>query len=197
MAGIPCFAVTDTETGGLNEKIHALTQVSIIIVDDELNELETFAHRVIPKPGFLVDPKAAEINGYDEAEWLRTGLTWDAAERAYAQFLEQWFPDKACVGVAHNASFDTKFIRAHMPSAFAKYLYIDEPDVASSATHYGWYCTMKALRIWRAKTKIAGKAKLQDLADLAQYTREGAAHDALQDTRTCLAGFKWLQEHKD
>jgi DNA polymerase III epsilon subunit-like protein len=170
-----------------------LTQVSIIIVDDEFNELETFAHRVIPRPGFTVEPRAAEINGYNEEEWLRTGMTHDAAERAYAQFLEQWFPNKLCVGVAHNASFDAKFIRAHMPLAFSKYLYVEEPDSPHSSSCFGWYCTMKATRIWRAKTKIAGKAKLQDLADLASYTLESAAHDALQDTRTCLAGFKWLQ----
>jgi DNA polymerase III epsilon subunit-like protein len=194
MAGIPTYAVTDTETGGLDYRVAALTQISIIIVDDAFNELETFAHRIIPRPGYTVHPRAAEINGYNEEEWIKTGLEWEHADRAYDSFLHQWFKDRPCIGVAHNASFDAKFLKHHTPKAYARYLQWD-PTNPNREADDGWYCTMKALKEWRSRCKYAGANKLSDLASVAGYTVEGKAHDALVDTRTCLAGFRWLQEH--
>lgn len=192
MAGKPLYAVTDTETGGLDHRVHALTQISVIIVDDELNELESFAHRVIPRPGYLVDPRAAEINGFNADEWQRTGMTWDQADLSYAQFLEQWFPNSFCVGVAHNAPFDAKFLAHHMPTAYKKYYRAAPQPGEEPKAHDGWFCTCDELRRWRARNSRPGKAKLSDLAELAEYKLAGAAHEALQDTRTCLAGLRWL-----
>jgi oligoribonuclease (3'-5' exoribonuclease) len=193
MAGVPTFAITDTETGGLDYRAHALTQISIIVVDDELNELENFQHRIIPPPGYTVHPKAAEINGYNEELWLRTGMTLEAADNAYSQFLEQWFPGRAAVGVAHNAQFDAKFIRHHLPRSYAKYHAEGGPDRKAED---GWYCTCNALRQWRSANGQPGSAKLGDLVKLANYTPTGAAHEALQDTQSCLAGLRWLQSQR-
>jgi DNA polymerase III epsilon subunit-like protein len=176
------YVILDTETGGLDPRIHALTQVSFIITDLALNELDTFAHRIIPRPGFTVDPFAAKINGYDEAEWLRTGMEWEQADRAYSQYIQQWFGTRKAVAVAHNAPFDDKFVRTHLPSVSPLFL---DP----------WFCTLSALKRWRSTTKIEGKNKLSDLAELAQFKHAAGdkAHDALGDTKTCLAGLRWLK----
>jgi len=192
--GTPMFAITDTETGGLKPEKNALTQVSVIVVDENLNEIEAFATKIYPRAGYTVEPAAAEINGYNEEEWKQIGMDADQADRSYAMFLDQFFKDRAAIGVAHNAAFDAKFLAHHMPNAYARYLQIGGPD---RKLHDGWYCTMVALKEWRSRCKYAGTNKLGDLAQLASYEIVGKAHDALVDTRTCLAGMRWLQQHKD
>lgn len=182
------YAIVDTESGGLDTESRglvprttALLQVSIIIVDKDLNELDTFAHRIIPHPNYEIQPIAAQINGYDEAEWVRTGMSWTHADSAYTQYLKQWFGDRKAVGVAHNAQHDVKFVRLHMPNTFDLFL---DP----------WFCTCNALRKWRSRTKVAGNNKLASLAELAGFVHTGTdkAHDALGDTKACLAGLRWL-----
>lgn len=175
------YVILDTETGGFDPRVNALIQVSFIIADADLNELDTFAHRVIPRPGFTVDPFAAQVNGYNEAEWIRTGMDWEQADRAYSQYIQQWFGTRKAVAVAHNAPFDDKFVRIHLPSVSP--LFFDP-----------WFCTLGALKRWRTRTDIPGKNKLSDLADLAQFKHASGdkAHDALGDTKTCLAGLRWL-----
>jgi DNA polymerase III epsilon subunit-like protein len=175
------YAVIDTETGGLFEDRHALLQVSVIIVDKDLNELDTFAHRIIPNPLFGIEARAIEVNGYDPAEWLRTGMPWDHADKAFSQYLKQWFGSRQACGVAHNAVFDEKFVRVHLPMTFNSIL---QP----------WFCTCDALKKWRKRTGNAGNAKLGSLAELAGYVHAGTdkAHDALGDTKACLAGLRWL-----
>ncbi len=175
------YAVVDTESGGLDPRVTALLQVSIIIVDKQLRELDTFAHRIIPNPAYAIEPIAAEINGYNEAEWLRTGMPWQHADNAFSQYLNQWFGTRKVVGVAHNAVHDEKFVRHHMPNTYGLFL---DP----------WFCTCNALKRWRTKTGNAGKNKLANLAELAGFTHADGdkAHDALGDTKACLAGLRWL-----
>ena len=190
----PIYAVTDTETGGLSPEKNALLQVSIIIVDSDFNEIETFAHKILPRPGYSVEPGAAAVNGYTQEEWERTGMDADHADRAYSAFLDQFFKGTPAVGVAHNAAFDAKFLAHHMPSTYTRYLALG--DERTRKLHEGWYCTMVHLKEWRQRCKFAGSNKLADLAAVAGYTVQGKAHDAMTDTRTCLAGMRWLQEHK-
>jgi len=177
------YAVVDTESGGLDPRVTALLQVSIIIVDQNLQELDTFAHRIIPNPSYNIEPIAAQINGYDAELWQRTGLPWQHADSAFSQFLNQWFEGRKVVGVAHNAVHDEKFVRHHMPTTYGTFL---EP----------WFCTCNALRRWRKVTGNEGKCKLADLADLAQFKHADGdkAHDALGDTKACLAGLRWLKK---
>ena len=179
------YAIVDTESGGLDPRITALLQVSIIIVDKNLRELDTFAHRIIPNPAFNIEPIAAQINGYNAAEWIRTGMPWEHADNAFSQYLNQWFEGRKVVGVAHNAVHDEKFVRQHMPTTYGLFL---DP----------WFCTCNALRKWRTVSKTPGKNKLSDLADLAQFKHADGdkAHDALGDTKACLAGLRWLKSQQ-
>lgn len=222
----PTYIVVDTETGGLSERQHALLQVSIIITDPNLRELEAFAHRIIPRPGYEVHPEAAKINGYDEALWQRTGMTWEQAEDSYCQFLRQWFPNpaKKPVAIAHNAEFDDRFVKHHMP-------------LTHSLIMQPWHCTMKMLKARREaeakrirqqvveellarkqtdvaiepavkaaiqQSKIAsGKNRLVDLIELSGFSTETIdtqspaqrlAHNALHDTYACLHGLRWLKQ---
>lgn len=176
------YVFLDTETGGLDPRIHALIQVSMIITDADLNELDIFAHRIIPRPGYLVDAFAANVNGYEESEWIRTGLDWEQANRAYTQYIQQWFGTRRAVAVAHNAPFDDKFVRTHLPAV-------------SPLLFDPWFCTLSALRRWRKVSKVDGKCKLADLAELAQFKHADGdkAHDAIGDTKACLAGMRWLK----
>jgi oligoribonuclease (3'-5' exoribonuclease) len=193
---IPVYAVIDTETGGLNELKNPLIQVSVILCDKDLNELEAYAHRIIPNPMYVIEPKAAEINGYNEELWLRTGLTHDRADQSWAQFIKQWFGHRKPVGVAHNAQFDEKFFAHHMPRT-------------SELFFHPWLCTMTVMKRWKAnmleklkaegckdQAKIAkykGSNKLRDLVDLCGH-KPLTAHDALEDTYSCLAGLRWLKQ---
>jgi DNA polymerase III epsilon subunit-like protein len=181
----PLYVIIDTETGGLNAESHALLQISFIITDRDLNVLDEFEHKVIPDPTKAIDPKAAEINGYNAALWLEQGMTHIQADKTFTQHIDQWFPaahtdpDRRVIAVAHNATFDQKFVKVHLPETFKRF-------------HPTWICTMWGLRQWRKRTGIDGNAKLASLAECASFDFAGQAHRAGADTRACLAGYKWL-----
>ena len=186
----PLYVIIDTETGGLSEERHALLQISFIITDRELNVLDEFQHKILPNPAYAIDPKAAEINGYNAELWAEEARGFDhiQADKTFSQHIDQWFPaahanpDRRVVAVAHNATFDQKFVKVHLPNTFQRF-------------HPTWVCTMWGLRQWRKRQmdeRREGNAKLASLAELAGFDFQGKAHESLTDTRACLAGYKWL-----
>lgn len=181
----PLYVIIDTETGGLSEERHALLSISFIITDRDLNVLDEFEHKIIPNPAYAIDAKAAEINGYNAQVWQEQGMTHVQADSTFTQHIDQWFPaaftnpDRRVIAVAHNATFDQKFVKVHLPNTFKRF-------------HPTWVCTMWGLRQWRKRTGNDGAAKLASLAELAGFDFQGRAHEAMTDTRACLAGYKWL-----
>lgn len=168
---------------------------------------------------YQITAYAAQTNGFVTAgpdgkwnldsikAWLAAGVEIAEADRLLSKFLEAASPYKL-TGVAHNATFDEKFVTAWLPLLRQRYakpseivlqtLGFDSKGKGGMATYTrtGWICTVELMKAWRKKTgHTEGNNKLEYLAKLAGVVND-KAHDAYADTKTCLAGIRWLATHK-
>lgn len=91
-------AYIDIETTGLNPFEHEIIEIAII------TETEQYYAKIIPRNIEYANPKALEINGYNEQEWASAIPASKVAVRS-ARILD------GCVIVGHNPSFDMGFLR--------------------------------------------------------------------------------------
>ena len=146
----------------------------------------------------VITAGAARVNGFSWETWENSGCSLAQADATYVQFMQTWFLDHAAVPVAHNAAFDRKFVELNFPAV-------------TKLIHNQWICTCELFRGWRKGSGQKGNAKLITLAEIANAdpqsraygtldgTKTGEdvmsnAHDALADTKMCLAGLIWLNE---
>lgn len=149
-------------------------------------DLRTNERYAVHPPDFcLIQAPAARINGFvriendtwdlDTArEWCANSRPVEETERTLRLWARQHFTC-APTPAAHNAQFDLKYCKTWMPGLHGDML----PD---------WVCTM----LWYAK--VLGKrkgTKLSDVCVAAGYQQKNA-HEALDDTRGCLAALRWL-----
>ena len=92
-------AFFDTETTGLDPDKHDILEFSVSYRDGE-----TISHRVKPLNIENADPRALEVNGYKEEDWV------DAMEPSEAARL---IPSllNFCVVVGHNIQYDLGMVR--------------------------------------------------------------------------------------
>jgi len=105
--------VVDVETGGLDERHHALLEIGAIFVV-EGSARRSFSLRVQPEPSLVVDPEAAAVNGYTADSW--SGLPEAQVLGAFAAWVQlvnatEGTPDRAD-WIGHNCDFDRRFLRA-------------------------------------------------------------------------------------
>lgn len=138
------FVFLDTETGGLDPRIHALTSLGGVAFSIEGGKITPLQGKfpsldlaIAPAPELSVCGKALEVQG----------LAWkdlDSEDRASEKLQRVTFLDwlekvpKPFFAVAHNAPFDRGFIEAAAIRAFGK---IPEPVVGLS-----WQCTRTMAR---------------------------------------------------
>ena len=103
--------VVDVETGGLHPDRCALLEIGLLAIS-EGRIVAKWHTRVIPHPGFLVEPEAAFVNGYTP-EW--GGAEEGAVLRGVVDFL-RWFQGsikrKQLTWIGANVPFDREFVRA-------------------------------------------------------------------------------------
>jgi exonuclease I len=101
------LAFLDTETGGLEPGRDPVIEVATILTDLELNEVGRFCQKIQLRPGDVVSPEAARLNGYDPDVWAREAVPM--AE--YRAFLSRNIPrGSVAVCVGHNVPFDRDMI---------------------------------------------------------------------------------------
>lgn len=103
------FLGIDTETTGLSAVTDQVIEIYLRLMDEQfepIDELHIYAH---PDDGVEIHPSAAAINGYTREGWDEKGAVTQQclSERVYA-FIS---PFKRLKCVAHNAAFDTAFLR--------------------------------------------------------------------------------------
>jgi len=101
------YIVIDTETTGLKPDIHEMISLgAIVMIDDVITE--RFEVKVKPRRLEQADPRAMQVNGYDEYKWRKAIDHQLAASLIHAFFLRH--QDGILVG--HNVQFDVKFVKA-------------------------------------------------------------------------------------
>ena len=130
------IAFVDLETTGLNPSKAEILEIGAVVYDITAGTMQEYSAKV--KPLFIerADPKALEINGYNEKDWKDAG-TLEEALAGLGEIAE------GATFFAYNVSFDWSFL-----------------EVAYSATelpipfHYHRLCVMSMATIKIPKSKV-------------------------------------------
>ena len=162
----------DFETGGLDPMTHDITQAAYVLTDKTgTTVLEEYCDKIIPKRP--VDPRAAEINGYNAEKWAAEGVDLSVAMMRIQKASQD------AIFVAHNATFDWDFYKEARRITRTRW----------NGSNHKW-CTM-TLAMPLMRSGMIENLKLQTLA--AYFGIDpGEAHTALSDARTCWEIFKRL-----
>lgn len=178
--------VFDLETGGLDAKECAITQIAAAVVEAVpdyssffiLNRMSTL---IKPKDGLLINEEALKATGLTLERLKDEGRDEARAIEGLRDFVKRYFQDeKKCSPFAHNSSFDMAF----MEEACARC----NVDLPFNRAHV---CTMHMFRSLRfAGYHDSYKANLSSAASaLGVAFDQTKAHDAGYDveiTANCL-----------
>lgn len=169
------LSFVDVETTGLSREDRIVT-LGIVRIDDPsaLAAGETAAaalNYTIFNPGRPSHPAARRVHGYDDA-YLRHQ---DAFEEHAAEIIGALSGDR--VLVAHNASFDKRFLTRE----FAR---------AGHALETEFFCTMLT-----HKALHGAPSGLDAITRQMRYTPRGERHGALEDAWRAMAVYCWLHHY--
>jgi DNA polymerase III alpha subunit (gram-positive type) len=107
------YAVLDTETTGLTPEQEVI-EVAVMLVDENtLATHQTYQAKIRPERIHLAEPRALEVNGYDEEDWRH-------ARPASVVLAEVQEMVKGCILVGHNVGFDEMMINANLARSGVK-----------------------------------------------------------------------------
>jgi DNA polymerase-3 subunit epsilon len=163
----------DVETTGVasHDRVVSLGLVQIDTNALKAGRLEASYGHWIFDPGRNSHPRAAEVHGY--SDWL---LRHQDPFEALAAELLPFFAESGLV-VAHNASFDQRFIAAEFERA-------GKPIPARP-----FFCTIQEYR-----RRIGGPSGLAAILPRLGLARAQNTHGALEDAWLAMEVFLWLHD---
>ena len=183
----------DTETTGVDSKLHDVFQLSGIITDPDLNVLEKFDFTFQPFSLEHIDAGASEKTGMSREKLENLEMSAAAAYQEFVKILSRHCnkydkTDKMQM-VAYNASFDSEFIREF----FTK----------NGDNYFGsWFwapaiCVMQAAAWFTQRVRGAlPNFKLETVCKSAGIKfEESKAHNSLYDVEKTLELFKYIKDY--
>lgn len=183
----------DLETTGLDEKIHHPWQISGVITDSDLVELESF--------DFIFTPTSLEHIDDDSLEKCRTNVealklhkmssadAYQALLDVMSKHVSRYDKTDKFITVAYNAEFDKKFLRAFFDSHNDSYF--------GSWFWHPFICAMQVAAYFTSN--VRGSIPNFKLGTLCQCAGlgwdESRAHDGLYDVRQTMKLYKYLREY--
>ena len=165
------IAFIDIETTGLDHGRHEIIDVGVVIVESRHldSPLLEISHKIRPQHIETAEPKALEVNGYNEKDW------WDALNpKSALRDLADYLQNKMLAG--HNVQgFDIPFLQAAY-----RQLGLQWPDVS-----YRVLDTMSlGMPLW-----FNGEAKSCSLDSYCEALgiKRPEPHRALDDAKASLA----------
>lgn len=206
----------DTETGGFDEQIHALTSICVgafTLFPDRAPEVESCHLEIRAHESLVVTEDAARIQGKTVAEMYLPGQigAYRRSENHQLGELSFWLWNEGLIGLpvwAHNADFDRKFLSAacdrYCPGwgkARPSQLATTSLSVCTLAGRDSrWSCTRYLAEYLVQKGKlelptkvnshgeVVGSVSLDPLLErLGIPGRQGTGHDAHEDVRLGVA----------
>lgn len=184
----------DLETGGLNPKTDAVTQIAAVAVDEDLQELESFEAKVIFG---TLEGKRAALNRrkYDPEVWAREGRRADEVAWAFRRFLERHAsiermtrrgpPLRLAQAAGHNAGeFDWPFLQE----------WYRRQGIFCPIAH-NVLCTLQRAQWWFLEHPDVTPPENLKLGTLCEYfgiPLGDDAHDALADVRATVSLYRLL-----
>ncbi len=167
-----CFI--DTETGGLDPRVHDLLSVGLVVVD-HLGIRDAKEFKVV---GHTVDPSAMEVNGIDLNEHNRFALSPGQARYQIQKFLSNYgdlfdSQGRPLVALAGwNVSFDRDFLRQ---------LWKGCPHDFPRIFHHRLFDIQSVVQFHERAGRHSGIVSLDHALALYQIKLKGQRHTALAD----------------
>ena len=188
-AGVPSFAVFDTETASLKGP---LLQVGIVVCDEEGKQISSYECKYIFEESLGVRwcDKAQGVHGLSRSFLQTYGIPLVEGMRHLREIL-RFVADKNVLFVAHNVSFDRRMISA------TAHMLGQEEDVFGSNARF--FCTMRASQHLAEETNddvLEKKRRKKAMRNEELYVflhgeehKMGLAHDALVDATITAGSF--------
>ena len=168
----PTLAFLDLETTHLDPRLGEIVEIGIVLIKDNI-VLNMVDHKVKPEHLETAHPRALEVNGYKEQNWI-TAISQIKCAELVAEHLGK--PQTVIIG--HNISFDLKFLRALMI----------ERDIRLDISTIPNICTRNlAKNVFKNHPRV-NRFRLDDMREHFGWSKEGA-HTALKDTIDCCQLF--------
>lgn len=168
----PTLAFLDTETTHLDPRRGEIVEIGIIIIKEN-RILKLVDHKVKPEHLETAHPRALEVNGYKEQDWITA-----ISKKECAELIAECLSDSQTVLVGHNISFDIRFLTALMI----------EQDVRLDVPSIPFICTKDLAKTVFKNHPHVNRFRLDDMRDHFGWSKEGA-HTALKDTADCCKLF--------
>lgn len=99
-----CFI--DVESTGLDSDIHEIIEIALIRTTFELEPKMRYHAFILPEHIETADPRALEINHYNEEHWEKEAISFLEASEHILPLTEE------CILAGHNVPFDSTFLTA-------------------------------------------------------------------------------------
>jgi DNA polymerase III epsilon subunit-like protein len=171
------YYAIDTETTGLDPKVHEITQISIIRCSDR-HQLDKYIRAEYPDK---VSPQALKVTGRTYADLLKGEKKEDVVDFCEKFLFEDGLTSEHRCFIAHNARFDRDFCHALWAKLDRKFpgdLWLDTKEFTRSL----------AIK----KGIVKPKLNLQASLEIAQVKARPGAHNAVVDTQNAYLLWKKL-----
>jgi len=171
--------IADTETGGLDPKIHSVFSVGALVGDLETGEvIDQFEalHRLPSLADYKFTAKAVEIHGITPSQAMAEGLETEAI---CDRFVDLWHNHGAQIMGGHNFQFDVRML---------SYQIFDiEPQQFEANFTYRFVDSMPLIRLFTGNEAIKSGASLSqtvkafgiDMSDVGKNKFHAALFDSL------------------
>ena len=170
------FAFLDCEFGGLDPELHDITEVGVILTDDQLVESTEAQWRVKARPERITD-EAAKMFGYDPALWAVA----PGVRQVLTEVADMLPKDKIVVPAGQNVRMDVLFLERAYKSCEIPYPF--DYHVIDLATLFQAWSLV-------AGRKLNGLSLRQAATAAGLLDASGVAHRALEDARLTLECYR-------
>lgn len=176
----------DTETGGLDPRIHSILSFAAVVIHD--GAIEAFMYTLVNEgPSIISEDAALKVNGLTLEKIRAEGAGPLEAVNTLEHMLSQNDMRRGIIFAGHNVAFDIGFMKR-------LYGLAGKQDVFEKRFSHRSLCTQSAalLLMHAGRINPAGNSvSLQSLVDMwaIPLDRE-AGHDALNDARATAAVLK-------
>lgn len=181
--------VFDTETGGLDSKLHSVFSVGALVGDLDTGEIiDQFEclHKLPTIEDYKYTPKAIEIHGITPERAFKEGLS---TEEIQDKFMDLWKDHGAATMGGHNVPYDVRMM-SHQ-------IYKIEQQVFESNFTYRFLDTLPLIRVVTGTDKVPSGSSLTQAikafnVDMTEFGKN-KFHDALFDS---IGAFKLMHKFR-
>jgi DNA polymerase III epsilon subunit-like protein len=183
------YIIIDTETTGLFFEKHGLIQVAAIVLDKELNELDTYCQDICPPDGFEVSEEAMTLTGFT-LERIAKGKSYEEFCQEFLKFLKRCFPTTKPIAIGQFYCFDWAFLNKVFASQnllveLNEILSNDFLDTKALVNSLNLKAEFNGQKIPFPITSLSKPGGLKDTLGISQD--KFVAHDALGDCQATKA----------